>query len=394
MPLLTIFRYAFVPLNVSTLLSILYFALGMTAGEHAGVVGIPIFLGTGLLFFCYGFALLDHLLEGRSHTLVLSTDVITTFGTRAVGTFVLVALLYYATDHLPAGPVVILIVRLLLLALFPVLVGGMIMTGRFIDALNPLAAIGTVVRIPAAYGTLVLVICALWAWPLWVLHESTFSFSALWRMETFLPLGLLRQIGWHGLLVGLLGHIVALYVWLATFACIGGTLYERRWELDIKASEAPEREAERAAAEFERERNALVDRLYAELRSSPFARVTESVQKLIAESPQPIDECRWLYTRATKFADQRLANHLALLLLPQLFKSRATGEALAIARERVTTSPDFRPQTSTELLRLVELARAAGDRTTARRLLVDFDRHYASDPLAARAAQLQNELQP
>ena len=390
---LSIVRYLFVPLNASSLLSILYFAVALTLGEHGGVVGLPVLLTAVLLFFCYGFALLDHVVEGRSHPLVLSTDVIGTFATRAIGTLVLVAFLYYVTDRLPLGPSAIMAIRLLLVALFPVVVGGTVMTGRFIDALNPVATFGTIARIPAGYGALVLVICALWAAPLWILHESTFSFSTLWRMETFLPTGLFRQIGMHGLLMGLLGHIVGLYLWLATFACIGGTLYEWRWELDIKATEAPEREDERASAEFERERNALADRLYAELRAKPFDSVVASVQKLLAEAAQPLDECRWLYARATKFADQRLANHLARWLLPQLLKRRATGEALAIARQQRAASADFHPQTSAELSQLVELARAAGDRVTARKLLVDFSRHYGGDPLAARLEELQKELQ-
>lgn len=393
MRLLSILRYVFVPLNASSLLSIIYFAVALTIGEHAGIIGLMVFLGAALLLFCYGFALLDHVLEGRTYPLVLSTDFISTYSTRAVGTLALVGLLYYATERLPLGPSAIMVVRLLLIGLFPVFVGGTIMTGRFIDALNPVAAFGTIARIPAGYGALVLAICLLWAIPLWMLHNSTFSFSALWRMESFLPLGLLRQVGGRGLLMGLLGHLVAVYLWLATFACIGGTLYEWRWELDIKAADAPEREDERAQADFERQRNELADRLYAELRSSPFTRVTGSVQKLLAEAPQPLDEARWLYARAAKFADQRLANHLAHWLLPQLFRQRATGEALQIVRQRLETSPDFRPQTSEELFRLVELARAAADRTTALRLLADFDKHYSGDPSTDRATQLQKELQ-
>jgi hypothetical protein len=395
MRLLSIVRYVFVPLHVSSLLSILYFAIALTIGEHAGVAGIFIFLGAGLLFFCYGFALLDHLLEGHSYTLVLSTDVISTFAKRAIGTLALVVLFYVATERLEQwiGPFLTLILRLALLALFPVFVAGTIMTGRFLGALNPVAAFGTIARIPDGYIALVLVIAAIWAVPLWMFHESTFSFSSLWRMETFLPTGLFRQIGLRGLFIGLLGHIVALYSWLATFACIGGTFYEWRWELDIKAADAPERDEERAAAELEQQHNKLMDELHTQMRIGAFTRARESVRKMIAESPQPVDECRWLYARTSKFTDQRLPDYLAQLLLPLLFKQKATGEALEITRQRLAASRDFRPQTSAQLLQLVELARAAGDRATARLLLADFSRHYAGDPLIERVTQLQSDLQ-
>jgi hypothetical protein len=74
-----------------------------------------------------------------------------------------------------------------------------------------------------------------------------------------------------------------------------------------------------------------------------------------------------------------------------LLSRRATGEALKAVRERLRASPDFRPKTSAELAQLVELARAAGDRTTARRLLADVERHYAGDALALALAKSRDD---
>ncbi len=390
-----IVRYLFVPLNLSSILSIVYFAIALTIGEHAGVAGIFVVLATGLLFFGYAFALVDHVHEGRSQHLVLSTDMVSTFATRAVGTLVLVVVLYYATGRLQqwVDPSVVMAVRLLLLALFPAVVGGMVMTARFLEALNPVKLFGTIARFPAGYAALVLIICAMWAYPLWWYHERTFSLSTLWRMETFMPTGLYGQIGARGLLVGFLSHIVVLYLWLATFACVGGALYEWRWELDIKASGAPEREVERADAEMERRQDELMDQLHSDLRCGAFSRASESVHKRIAEAVAPLDEGRWLYERTAKFADQRLATYVAQLLLPLLLKRGATGEALKITRQRLELSKDFRPHGSAQLAQLVETAFTAGDRTTASQLLADFGRHYAGEALPERLAQLQRDLQ-
>ena len=377
MCLFAIARYLLVPLNASSLLSILYFSVALTLAEHVGVVGIELFAITSLLFFCYGFALLDHTLEGRSQPLVLSIDVIGTFATRAIGSLLLVVFFYYVTERLRqwVHPALIVVLRLLLIALFPVVVGGMIMTGEFIAALNPVPALRTIARIPSAYATLVFVLCAIWSGPLWLLHTSTFHFGSLWRMEAFLPMQIYGLIGgMHGTLIGLLAHVVGVYLWLAMFACIGGTLYESRWELDIKAAEAPERKIERATAELAREHDRIMDQLHAELRGGYFNKARESVRKLIADASQPIDECRWLYARAAKLNDQRLANYLAQTLLPLLLDRRATGEALQITRQRLEVSTDFRPSTSAQLLRLAELARAAGDPATATKLLADVQR--------------------
>ena len=162
MRLFAIARYLLEPLKPSPLLSILGFSLALTLAEQVGVLGIELFLITALLFFCYGFALLDHAMEGRSEPPVLSTDMLGTFATRSIGSLLLVIIFYCATEKLRQWlhPAVIFTLRLLLIALFPVLIGGMIMTGQFITALNPVAAFGTIARIPATYAALVLVLCA------------------------------------------------------------------------------------------------------------------------------------------------------------------------------------------------------------------------------------------
>ncbi len=225
-----------------------------------------------------------------------------------------------------------------------------------------------------------------------MLRESSDSLTALWRIESFLPGQILVAIGVKGALTGMVGQVLFMYLWLATFACIGGTIYEHRLELGIEFAETPERKAARVSAEVERQRDKIWDRIFAQVRNGALLDARESVRKLTAESPQPIDECRWLYIRASIWADQRLANYLAQLTLPYLLDTGDTGEALCMVRERLTATEDFRPGTSGQVLRLARLARDAGDRNTARRLLVDFDRHYAKDELRTAAAQLQAEL--
>jgi hypothetical protein len=395
MRLLAIARYLLVPLSVSSLLAILFFAVFLTAAEHSGLFGIALGFGVALLLVGYGFALLEHVMDGRPQPLVLSMDMRSAYVLPAVATFLLVCACYYATERLRhwANPYVIVALRLVLIALLPAIVGVMAMTGRFIDALNPVAAIATICRIPAAYLALVTVLVVLWAIPLSVIHANVSSLSALWTLESFFPLGMLPVIGLRGALIGLLGHIVMVYVWLATFACLGGTLYERRLDLNFQPAESPERKEERSNAELERQRSAVMHRLFGESRGGAFATARKSVLKIIADAPRPLDECRWLYQRAAAFEDPRLANYLAQLLLPMLLTQLGTGEALDIVRTRLAVSADFRPQTGGQLLRLVDLACLAGDRATARQLLADIDRHYGADPLAESLMRRQKELQ-
>jgi len=113
-----------------------------------------------------------------------------TFASRSIGSLLLVICFCSATERLRQwlNPSVIAVLRLLLIALFPIVVGGMVMTGRFVVALNPLAVIGTIARLPTGYAVLIVVLCAIWAAPLWLLHTNALSLSLLWRPESFLPM--------------------------------------------------------------------------------------------------------------------------------------------------------------------------------------------------------------
>jgi hypothetical protein len=383
------------PLYTAPVLLILIFGFILTLAEHAGMFGIPAFVIVGSWFFKYGFAVLDHVVDGRPEPPVLSFEMVNPVEQRPLGTFLLLVFFWSATGELrlQVAPTVVTALRLMLLAAIPAMVAVMSVTGRFIDALNPIAVFGMIARIPVAYVTLLLGIGAMWLVPVLAVQASGASLAALWRVESFLPGQTLAAVGVSGALAGMLGLMLFMYLWLATFACIGGTIYQHRRELGIEAAESPERKAARLDADVQRERDKVWDRIFAQFRGGALANARESVRKLIAEAPRSIEECRWLYARASGLADQRLANYVAQLTLPRLLDTRATGEALEMVRARLTVAPDFRPKTCGQTLRLVQLARDAGDRSTARCLLVDFSRHYANDPMTVMAAQLQAELE-
>lgn len=382
---LAIARALLVPLDPTLLLAILYFAVALSIGENAGVAGILLLLVTSSLAFCYGLALLDHVREGRKRPLVLSIDVLQTYGGRAAATFALVVAGSYIVYRLGASGHAGLAggVRFAALLLSPAMLGVMSTTGRWHEALNPLTLADTVVRMRGGYAALVALLGVLWAVPLLSFRRTFFSFEAMLRLETLLPTGLFRTTGWRGVLFALLVQVVVMYAWLATAAMIGRAFFEWRRELGIRAADGPERDEERAALELARERDAIMDRLYNER----FGNAAASVRRMIAEAERPVDERRWLYARAAEMQDPGLASFIAQLLLPMLLARRATGEALRVTRERLRAAPDFRPRTSAELAQLVELAYAAGDRATARRLLADVERHFAGDALALALAK-------
>ncbi len=388
-------QYLKLPLRAAPLLLIGVMGVLLSLAEHAGLLGVPALVILCYWFVSYGFALLDHVVEGRPDAPVFSYEMAHVLTPRPLGSLLLVLAFYFSTEALRPwiGGMAVSIVRLFLLALAPAMIAAMSLTGRFIDALHPAAVFGIIVRIPLVYGMLLLGLAAAWFLAVRVLQASAGFFSSLWRADTLLPGELSNAIGFEGSLIGVFEQMILLYLWLTTFACIGGSIYEQRLELGIDVAASPELKAARARKDLERQRDTVWDRVFGQVRIGAFAAARESVRQLLAESRQPLEECRWLYARAADKTDQRFANYLAQLTLPRLIDARATGEAVELVRERLTRAPDFRPQRSAELLTLARLARDAGDRRTARALLADFDKHYTKDPMQSVAAQLQAELE-
>jgi hypothetical protein len=386
--------YLILHLRPPALTLLLIIGVLLSLAEHAGVIGLPAIVILGSWFLKYGFALLDHVIEGHPRPPLLSSEMINPVEQRPLWTFFLLIAFYFLTNALEPrlGSQIVLVLRLMVWAIFPAMVAGMSVTGRFIDALNPAVVFGIISRIPVPYGQLLLGLGIIWIVPILMLRASGDSLAALWRIESFIPGQVLQAIGFRGSLIGLFDQMLLMYLWLATMAFIGGSIYEHRLELGIEVAQAPERQAAAARADLERQHDRIWDLVSAQLRNGAVVNACESVRKHIAQAAQPLDECRWMYVRAAAAPDQRLANYLLQMLLPYLFEAQLAHEAVGLARERLTVSPNFRPQTSEQVLRLARLARDAGDRTTARALLAEFSTHYVNDPMQSVAAQLQAEL--
>jgi hypothetical protein len=250
------------------------------------------------------------------------------------------------------------------------MVASMSITGRFMDALNPVDVFGLIARIPLAYFGMLAIIGALW----------------------LVPALLFSLTGAASLLPNLVLVAIAMYLWLAMLACVGGIIYDHREELGYEPNESPERAAARANAELDRDRDKVMDTIFAEYRGHAFANAGASVRKIMDGSRTPLVEFRWLYARAARWADPRMAEYLVQYCLPKLLQARASGEALDLVRERLRANETFRPLAAAHVLQMATLARDGGDKPTARRLLSDFDQRFPNDPAAPLAAKLSAEI--
>jgi hypothetical protein len=364
-----ILRYLVVPLRTAPLLLIFVFSALMTLAIKATLFGIA--LGIVLLsgFFKYSFVLLDQLTDGKMDPPVLSIEMMNPIDEhRSLLVLVFVVAAFFGSDAAVywLGPIFSIVIGVLSLAALLAIIAVQGATGSLAQSLNPIRCLRLILRLRGDY--VLVVTCAL---VLWVVTGVARSMG--------LPLTL--QIA------------LFMYAWLAVFSLIGGVLHERRLEIGLGDAHEPEEWEVDDSAEVERARQRNIDRIYAEWRGGSYKNAWQSVMSSLAQSAEPLTELCWLYERAKPWADQRFANRLAQEILPRLLAQRHNGEALDTLRERLRLSAEFRPLASADLIRLVQLARDAGDLRAARELLRDFQRFYPNDPAEPIASLLMQQLQ-
>jgi len=352
------------------LLLVAVFATLLVLCVHAGPLGIPAALIVGSWFLKYAFVMLDHVAHGRPGMPVLTAEDANPLGeTRPIVYAVLLATGWGVTGALGAvaGPGAASALGLAGLLLLPAVIAAHVTGGRLARALRPDVIAGTVRRLGPWYAVVVAVAAACGY------AARGLAFDAA-HLSLWLRLAALMSL------------------WLAMFGVLGAAIHRRRFELDFEPTHSPERDRAHDERDLERRRQALMDQLFAESRAGPVGNAWATLERGLPEGPARIDELEWTLARAATWPDPRFANRVAGALVTALLDARRTGAALDVVRERLRSAPGFRPATAAETLRVAELARAAGDRTTARALLEDYAERHPGDPSAAVAAQWREEL--
>jgi hypothetical protein len=371
-----IFRYLAVPLRAAPLLLIGTFSVLLMVALKARFLGIPLGLILLSWFSKYAFVVMDHVAEGAVEPPVLSVEMVNPLSEqRPVILLMMVIGLYFAANWAShwigdRGSLVLLFAAG---ATLPAIVAVQGATNTVVQSLNPRRVFGLILRLRGDYLLILGFIALVWLSARFVLDSA---------IGDALPL--VVQVA------------LIMYAWLAMFVLIGGVLYERRFDIGLDDVHTPESvdtgDADDDAPD-ERTRNKEIDRIYAQWRGGAHANAWNTVLGIVGKSSDPMAELRWIYQRAAQWPDGRLADRLAREMLPRLLAARGTGQALNLVRERLKQDAQFRPASSADLLTLVQLARAAGDRATARLLLRDFSKLYPGDPAQAMVDRLNTQLQ-
>jgi hypothetical protein len=374
-------KYLLIPLRGASLVLITLFSFLLLLAARGGLMGLPLALILVSWFFKYGFALLDKVADGVDEPPVLSYEMVNPANeSRPVGLLAIVGLFYLGSGLLQPmlGSDAVTVIRAIGLLLVPAIVMIQVLDG-FFESLNPLRLLQIIVRVPDSYVLILALIAGAW----WLA-----TLLVTWLPEAELPFSISIPMP-HMIRV-----MIIMYAWLASFAMIGGVLYVRRAELGFEPAHSPERAAAKADRERQREIDRLIDRIFAEWRGGAYGNAWRTIEKHLSSSPRPSEELQILFERASQWSDQRLAYRLAQELIPQLLAARRTGDALNIARAQLKVDANFRPLKGEDTIKLVELARDAGDRRIARMLLAGFDERYEDDDIARRiAGQLSQQLE-
>lgn len=373
-------KYLLIPLRGAALVLIVAFSLLLLIAASGGLLGLPLALLVLSWLSKYGFALLDHVADGVNEPPVLCHEMLHPANeSRPLGLVLIVVVFHVATAALrpELGDAAVMAIRAVGLLLVPAIIMTQAASG-FVQSLNPLVLIQIVTRIPGSYALILGVLAGAW----WLA-----TMLVTWLPAAALPFAIEIPLP-EGVRLALL-----MYAWLACFAMIGGVLYVRRAELGFEPTHSPEREALKVAREREREIDRLIDRIFAEWRGGAYGNAWRTIEAHLNGSSQPGIELRMLFDRASRWPDRRLADRLAQELIPKLLNARRTGDALNVVRTQLKADASFRPLDGKDTIRLIELARAAGDRSTARLLLSGFDERYADDMAQRIAGQLARQLE-
>jgi hypothetical protein len=375
-----VLKFLLIPLRGASIVLIALFSILLLIAAAGGLLGLPLALIVVSWFFKYGFALLDQVADGVNEPPVLSYEMVNPANeSRPLGLLLVVAVYYGVTEALGRwldGGTMTVVRGAGLLSLPAIIMAQA--TGGFMRSLNPVVLWQIVTRVPGSYALILAVLAAFW----WLARMLV-----TWLPAAELPFSIAIPLP-EGVRIAVL-----MYAWLACFAMMGGVLFVRRVELGFEPSHSPERDAEKAQRERQREIDHLVDRIFAEWRGGAYGNAWRSIEAHLQKSPRSSDDLRELLQRAAQWPDRRLAHRLAQEMLPQLLVARRTGDALNVVRTHLQLDVNFRPLASADAIRLIELARDAGDRRTARMLLVGFADRYP-DAVAQRIAeQLALQLQ-
>ena len=359
-------RYLIRPLEATTVMLIILFTMGFEFAVHGGIYGL--IMGFLMLswFFKYAYVLVDAAANGVEKPPVLSVEMLNPVDEqRPAAQVIICAGVGWVVYHLGGVPgIAVTVVALLYL---PVSIAVLGASSRAIDAVNPVALTRTIIGL-GAYYPLILGIIAVYATAVFFVARTDL---------------------WESLQVGFL-----LFCVLSIFTVLGGALYERRHVLGLEPTHTPERKAERAEQERAKERHKALDEVYGEARGGNFMASRESLLRWLRHVD--VDwlerDVRFIFGQARTWQDEKAFVFVSRFLISYLIETGKTGTAVEIVDGVLTRAPAIKLGTASDTVKIANLARAAGKRSLALRVIAQFETQFPGDVRTPEVTTLRSEI--
>jgi hypothetical protein len=342
--------------------------LGFVLALSVGLAGIVLALLLLIWLFNYAYVLLEHIANGAREPPVLAVEMLNPVNEQRPLLQLAIVLLVYGALRLLThylGNAIALVLEVLAFIALPASIGALGVSNNFLQAINPLALWHIVQSLRMAYVAIVALV-----------------------LTYGVGLSLLTS---HSLLPSWLLLMLAQFAWLSVFSLIGGSLYEQRHVLGHEAIDTPERRAARVRWELDRERARFMDTIYGEARGGNLAGAWQTIERELALQNYAFEYYDWLLERLGGLDDRRLASRLAQDYITRAL-ARDNARVTRLVQRCLAADPQFRPRSGAETLRVAELSRLAGDRSSAQALLRDFEQHFPGDPGIAQVAAMADQL--
>jgi len=342
--------------------------LGFVLALHGGLMGILLALPLLIWLFNYAYVLLEQIANGAREPPVLAIEMLNpVHEPRPLLQLAIVLLVYSALQLLAQYLSAALVVALEVLACIavPASIGALGVGNRFQQAINPIALWHIVRSLRMAYVAIVVVV-----------------------LTYGLGLSLLAR---SSLLPSWLLIVLAQFACLSVFSLIGGSLYEQRHALGHEPLDTPERRAARVRWLLDRERARFMDTIYGESRGGNLAGAWQTIERELALQDYAFEFYDWLLERLGGLDNPPLASRLAQDYITRALV-RDNARVTRLVQRCLAADPQFRPRSGAETLRVAELSRLAGDRSSAQALLLDFGQHFPGDLAATQAAAMIEQL--
>jgi hypothetical protein len=361
-----LFRHLFRPLDTTSLLLIVFFTLAFKFCLHGGIYGLIMSVLVLSWFFKYAYVLVDATANGVKETPVLSAEMLNPLDEQRPAAQLIICVgvgwLSYWVGGIPG--IVIAVLGLLYLPASVAVLGA---SSRALEAVNPLALTRTIIGL-GAYYPLMLGVIAVYAFAVIVLSRTNV---------------------WETLEIAFI-----LFCVLSIFSGLGGALYERRHELGFDATHTPERIAERAERERSRDRAKALDEVYGEARGGNFMAARDSLLRWLrqVDADELEQDVRYICSQARTWQDEKAFVFVSRFLISQLVEMNKTGTVVEVVDQVLQRAPALKLGTASDTVKIATLARAAGKRALALRVLAQFEAQFPGDARIDEVVSLRSQI--